>query len=618
MNNPLNIKLYTNRDGRIEIDSAIDDRNLAQPRGYTARKARYRLLRSLKIENTSNRPVRKPRLKINGKPLETIAELLPSERKATRRQQALHLFRYWTNNVAHYPVGIKNARHPFLLLNYWGYNICGFAAAFLSTILQKAGIAAQKLPVQGHVVHQYHIDGRWIILDADLNCAFRMPDNHRFAGFEDILEDPFLVHRTNTYGRYRAFNLNRNRFCASLYDRDPSGVKQPPAYDCNVFRMLSEDRTMYPGESIEYRYDKTVKEPLREKSSPHPRDIGEVSLMQVRYRFVPRARTAGQDGEKTMFTRYPIRRIRFTQSGREIELPIDRIVTRISMPAEVTEDIICICQCSRRAAPRLLSGANTVVLGSSDDAIEMKLTIELNSEVAQMSAPPAPSLNVKDAYVDEPVRFTWNHESAQTIWLQVFGDDQTPLLDYILEAEDRIDFHPIEQTFFDRDVTYRVRAKQQIDGIWSEWSEDSVFTVVKPETPRDVRIDLDASGAIQMSWLGEDDCEFLIFGSNRVDFVPDIYSTEEPIGGLDGTLDTIPVSNLIASTTGAGCRIEQPYVYYRVIALRGSCYSNPSALIDQSGKPGWMSRFELQAKALNTHHRMIDGKNRYETLVELI
>ncbi len=616
MTKPIVWKLLTNRASTFHLDVSIDDSNLMSPRGYTAKRAQYRLLKTTSIKNVSNRPMRCVRLRVNGKPLDTLSSLLPDIGQMPKRKIALQLFRYWQNNIIHFPVGLKAAQHPFLLINYWGYNICGFAAAFLSTMMQNAGIRAQKLPVQGHVVHQYEINGRWIILDADLNCAYRMLDNNRLAGYEDILKDPYLVHRTNSYGRYRPFDLERNRFSASLYDRTSPLPGKPPAYDSNVFEQLAASVSLYPGESIRYRYNETVENPLRESSAPHPKELGEISLMKVQYEFIPAERPVNERGERVLFTRYPIRSIRFSKSGREIELPNDRIVTNISIPSNVEENVLCNCQCSRIAAPRVKRGLNTIRLDCLDREIEAEFSFEVDEEVAGMSPPGQPALIVKSEYVDEPVRFRWNPENAQSIWIQVLGDDDQPLLDYIRNAEETIEFHPIEQTFFSNGGKYRVRARQQIDDIYSEWTDDIEFSVRKPEVPKNIWIYADEKGGITANWEGESDCEFLLFGSNRIDFVPDVFSSNEPVKGLDGKLELKSVKNLIARTEATTCRIPEPCAFYRIIAFRGGMYSNPSVMVDFSRNVEWLHRFKLIPEVLQTYHRKIDGENRYDTVLE--
>ncbi len=591
----------------------MDDRNFTPPRGYRADKPRYRLIRSLQLRNTSKKIIRSPRLRINGRPLNAIGSIVPLDAELTQREKALRLYRFWTRNILHFPVGMKACRHPFILVNFWGYNICGFAAAFLSSILQNMGIEARKLPVQGHVVHQYKVDGRWVILDADLNCAFRTLDNRRLAGFEDICGDPLLVHRTNTYGRHRTFDLARNRFCASLYDRKPSGVAKTPSYNCEEFKKLTDPRRMFPGESITYRFDQTVIEPLREKGSPHPREVGEASLMQVHYLFKPLLRPSGNRGEKHLFTRYPIRRIIFQTSGREIKIPVDQIVTNISIPNDLPEDVLCICQCSRISAHPIMKGANAIRLNSPDGDIEAELEITWDEKTAELEPIPIPVLSIEKTYEDRPVCF---QVMPGVYWIQVFGEDELPLLDYVREVTGEIAFDPLEQTFFDNDRSYRARIKQEVEGIWSEWSEYLPFSVIKPNSPHDIEIRLDDHGEIVFTWQGEDDCEYLIFGSNRLDFVPDVYSDQQPTGGLDGHLKMENIQNLIIRTQGTEARVDRPCVYYRMIAMRNGCLSNPSRLIDLSQNQEWCTRFKLIPTVLNTRHEMVNESNRYRSEVE--
>jgi hypothetical protein len=118
------------------------------------------------------------------------------------------------------------------------------------------------------------------------------------------------------------------------------------------------------------------------------------------------------------------------------------------------------------------------------------------------------------------------------------------------------------------------------NGVWSSWNGPLSFTVNKPERPVTAAMEESADGRLLLELKPLPEAEqFLVFGSNRLDFVPEIYSTIEPVEMRNGKLVKSRINqNLLARN--AGLQIVLPaYRFYRAVARRGKQYSVPSELI---------------------------------------
>ena len=155
-----------------------------------------------------------------------------------------------------------------------------------------------------------------------------------------------------------------------------------------------------------------------------------------------------------------------------------------------------------------------------------------------------------------------------------------PNFDLITADARTVSLDLVSQTYLSPKRTYYFRASVKVNGVWSSWNEPLSFTVNKPERPVVIALEEPADGRLLLELKPLPEAEqFLVFGSNRLDFVPEIYSAIEPVEMRNGKLvKSRSNQNLLA--TNAGLQIVLPaYRFYRVVARRGKQYSVPSELI---------------------------------------
>lgn len=172
--------------------------------------------------------------------------------------------------------------------------------------------------------------------------------------------------------------------------------------------------------------------------------------------------------------------------------------------------------------------------------------------------------------------------SASRVWWQICDQDSfdriIPNLNRQVSNANKATLDPIANTFLNPDRVYYFRHKSEEGGEWSEWSEPISFRVVKPEAVKTPYFE--AGNPLRISWEAEPDTRYLVFASNAIDFVPDIYS-EEQLNGVDenGACSTGSVTNLVAITEKSEIEVDDSLCFYRIIAERGGTLSTPSRLI---------------------------------------
>jgi len=80
---------------------------------------------------------------------------------------------------------------------------CGGISRCLTGLLEAAGIPARFLMVQGHCVTEAHIDGRWCLLDPELDGAFRDEDGRLYSAFDVHTRHQRGLPEVTTFGDWR-------------------------------------------------------------------------------------------------------------------------------------------------------------------------------------------------------------------------------------------------------------------------------------------------------------------------------------------------------------------------------------------------------------------------------
>ena len=137
---------------------------------------------------------------------------------------------------------------PVKLLNGFGWSICGLTANTLAVLYRDAGFDdARVANVKGHEATEVHYDGRWHLLDGDLQAYHRKhpPEQDTIASYADCLADPTLISRQQAPSDPYYLPDRPPERMAELYCVEPT--TDPPFAD----HSHTMDFVLRPGETLE-------------------------------------------------------------------------------------------------------------------------------------------------------------------------------------------------------------------------------------------------------------------------------------------------------------------------------------------------------------------------------
>ena len=93
-------------------------------------------------------------------------------------------------------------------LSIYGYGVCDTSARTLARLADEVGLKGRIWFLEGHVVPEVKADGRWILLDPDLQLYFNDPaDPKHIFGVEDLVADPSRLDHFTVEGKHSAVPL---------------------------------------------------------------------------------------------------------------------------------------------------------------------------------------------------------------------------------------------------------------------------------------------------------------------------------------------------------------------------------------------------------------------------
>jgi len=103
----------------------------------------------------------------------------------------------------------QNSRNEAALIIEDGLGACGPQARCLAGLLEATGIRARFLMVEGHCTCEGYIDGRWCLLDAVFNGAFRRPDGRPCSALDVHEQHRRHQPEITTFGdwRYESYTI---------------------------------------------------------------------------------------------------------------------------------------------------------------------------------------------------------------------------------------------------------------------------------------------------------------------------------------------------------------------------------------------------------------------------
>jgi hypothetical protein len=575
------VALRANISSELTIDSKFDDSNFTAPLAYREHGSALHLFqRRLTLTNTGSTPLTGPLLIVNSvdwsRP-ETLRQFVAG--KESPAEWLPRLFSFWCSHVSHADSDAPGGKEPFALLNFWGYALCGDTTAALTHFVSSQGVQARKIPLNGHVAAEYFYNSAWHILDTDQNITYLQLDNRTLASAADLRGDPFLARRTKVFGRYEAMNATNAAFNTSLHeyidpkDGKPVSSKTKPA--------PVRDETLFPGEKMILYGDQPPGQAVGRTKLTSWGSVREDALRLMEFAIKPAARSAGNSGEAAFASGYPILAAMNHTTGEATEIPPGQPTFEIKVPFRSPEDEISVyCQRAKASLPTVRKGQNTIQLAASDAKGTATLVVEWQPAPADLELPTA-TASLTDG---RPTFAVQTQPNGDHLWWQISAsksfDYVAPNLDAIIPAAEALTVDPLTSTFLNPGQSYFLRIKSRQAQVWGDWSAPLEFQVSKPARPAPAQTAV-SGNRLRLSWPDAGvGCEYLIFGSNRLDFLPEPFAAEEIVKLRDQAIEeSRPNKNLVATVAKPEIEFEPTFRFYRVITRKDGVLSVPGDLL---------------------------------------
>ena len=627
------LTIDTNQIVNLRVESEIDDSNLRDPHGYECGERSGFFNRKIVIENIGQEVLKGIDLIINDKDFSTFRGLMEYLKTDNSQSSSIKkIYSFCKDNFFHATSDTKENHNPICLLNFWGYGLCYDSAVALMIMSSYQDIPSRQIHLNGHTVFEHFFENKWNIIDGDQNVVYIKLDNKTLASFKEIQEDPFIALRSKVFGKYNLYNLEKSWGNTAIFEF--ISPRENPIQRIDKKKLEIQDTNtpkwiLFPGEKIIFHYDESPEVAIGKSDISawgKAKDIA-LGIIQIDIDTTQRRKITKSDSI-VIQTKYPIYKIVDHISESSMYLPKEQVCTQVNLKCgENAKQMSVFCHGSRESFPTISKGENVISLKVRSGSGKTKITFKNNMFKEDMCLPQVRVVNLSSIFKYEPPFFDIEGiDDIERIWWQIcdHSDFQfvIPNYDCIQEFSKRIKLSRIDDTFLNNNEEYYFRVKARSKGVWGEWSSPFKFKVIKPNQPDYVKYTLLSESIIKVSWDGEssEGLEYLVFGSNRLDFVPDIYVEKQINRMTDVTVEEDSINkNLIMVTLKNYCVLDDKNLFYRIIACKGHSFSTPSAILTINSRIGDTEHGYNFPEVLQNRHTIVRGdeyKNGYKDIHE--
>lgn len=173
----------------------------------------------------------------------------------TDKEKALAIYEFVKAWRFHWHLEHERERvfDPVKLIGVYGFGHCGETAWAMEQLARRAGLEARVWELYGHIVSELYFDGRWHILDADLELTYDHPDGH-LASVEELAASPSL---DPVYGHLYSSTQDNHISPSGTLSSHSMALRLSPG-DSIVFE---EKPVKFLPRSLRKRFDPTTRHP---------------------------------------------------------------------------------------------------------------------------------------------------------------------------------------------------------------------------------------------------------------------------------------------------------------------------------------------------------------------
>lgn len=540
----------------------------------------------LKIENIGPNPILNFFPSTNRTNNLTIRGL--ARKLAKKPYPLLALYQLWKESIVFDDSLIAQTCHPLDLLNFKGAcHSKNFNEQFLK-LCNAVGIQMRLANVQGEEVYDFCLNEEWNFFDLNKHQLFLKLDNEKLASSEEVMDDPFIALRTKHARQAKQMDFRETWKQLAAFDIIEPASAIPLVQKREKLSNRARGVDLFPGEALIFEtaanrpdlasYECAIEHQINLDSRPVGLNWKYISVFPINH-FANHSTTSIHLIDQNVELQ-PGESFNFKDSIFQIQLSSD---------TKAEGKLVISGIGAWTLFPALAQGKNVIHLGSKKNPTRIRFHYEINDAMEQNTTPTPEIINQSQTFDYCSPQFLLSSTQAEKIWWQIGLDSQFQLvpsnLDQIESASTAISLPLISETFLNPETTYYFRVKGSQNNQWSEWSTPFAFKVNKPLSVEKVIFEQTAKGEYELNWErsaeeSNESIEYLIFGSNSLDFIPSIYCDRQVNAIVDGEVTEDEVNdNLIAITKKAKVQIQGNFAYYRIIARKNGQLSIPSALI---------------------------------------
>lgn len=432
----------------------------------------------------------------------------------------------------------------------------------------------------------------WSLIELTTGQSFLGWDNQKLLSSEELRDDPLLILRSK-FGRTSPVDFVRSWEEFARFDVFGANISEKDERDDLEYDIPAiHGFDLFAGEKLAYLT------PENESERPHQIRVEQVidlskrgsSVVPAVYHSPYPIREILNDTHSMIYVKNLDLYVRPKSHCALIEKKVFKL--EIQTSGEVEGDCVIISSAAWSQFPSLQNGINHIHLGTSENSTSLYFEFDVNEQREFECAAEVQVLNHESEFGYDSPLFMIGQQSAvraEKIWWQIDSSDLFKTvpsnLDMIEEYKEEVRLPIISETFLNPNQTYYFRVRGFANGSWSEWSIPFAFSVKKPLRVELVEFEKISNGTYLISWereaeVADDPIEYLVYGSNTIDFIPSLYCQFQPDEIVNGQPVIVSTAqNLVKTTFEPMIEVDGSLAYYRVIARQNGQYSVPSPII---------------------------------------
>lgn len=539
--------------------------------------------RQIKIENVGDKPIKKCFPYTNHKPCLSLEAL--AERLAPAPYPLLALYDLWNRSLIQDATLPAYDCHPLDLLNFKG--ACCPATYILQFVklCNALGIKTRLANIHGKNQYDFCLEDEWYFIDISQAQLYLNLDNERLASSEEVMDDPFLALRTKHLRKQSHIDFKEGWKALAQFEILEAASAMPVIIETPDLSPRGKGFDLYPKETILFS-----ELPNKQRAVEHTINL-EARHIALQWKFRSPVPIRKIENNSSAIIRLIGHNV-YIKPGESLSFD-QRDIFQIALAFSTMPKgkLKMIGSCAANLAPSLTAGENHVYLGTEKNPSKIRFTYALDESREQTPLHPPAILNGEKTfdYCSPTFKLQKTSEQLDQIWWQISVDPDFLLVPSTLEQIEAytstVALPMIAETFLNPDQTYYFRVKGSLNGQWTAWSAPIAFSVKKPSAVEAVEFDQIDDNTYELNWEryaeeGAQPVEYLIYGSNSLDFIPSIYCETQVNAIVDGiVVEEEANQNLVATTNEPRLKIDGGLAYYRIIARQKGQLSVPSRLI---------------------------------------